>query len=120
MATTNAFRDFLFEQFAPLGEITSKAMFGGHCLYCDGIVFALLADNQVFLKVDAETKAEFEAAGLRAFRPFPDKDLVMSYYEAPADMFESEEGVRHWAGLAIAAGKRGRKGARKSKARKRV
>jgi DNA transformation protein len=106
MATTKAFLEFLVEQFAPLGAIDSKAMFGGHCLYCDGVVFALLAGNHLYLKVDNESRSIFEQQGLPAFRPFPDKDTVMSYHEAPADMFESAEALRYWAGLAIAAGRR--------------
>lgn len=106
MATTKAFLEFLFDQFAPLGSIDSKAMFGGHCLYCDGVVFALLTGNHLYLKVDKESRAIFDKQGLAAFRPFPDKDVVMSYHEAPADMFESAEAVQYWAGLAIAAGRR--------------
>lgn len=35
--------EFLKEWLAPLGEISARAMFGGHCLYCDGVVFALVA-----------------------------------------------------------------------------
>jgi DNA transformation protein len=112
LPTTNSFLDFLAEQFSPLGEITSRSMFGGHCLYCDGTVFALVAENEVYLKVDKETKAVFEAAGLKAFKPFPDKDGVMNYFQAPPAIFESSDALAHWGGLAIAAGKRGKKPAR--------
>ena len=71
--------EFLQEWLAPLGEITARAMFGGHCLYCDGLVFALVASQEVFLKVDAETRPTYEAIGARPFQPFPDKPEVMRY-----------------------------------------
>lgn len=100
------FLEYLKEQFAPLGEIHSRAMFGGHCLYCNGIVFALVAHQTVYFKVDAVNRPAFEAGGLAPFRPFADSDAVMQYYPAPAETFESLDGLRHWAGGAVAAGQR--------------
>ncbi len=118
MAKSNPYLDFLVEQFAPLGEIHSRAMFGGHCLYCNGIVFALVADQAVFLKVDAVNRPAFEALGLSPFRPFPDQDAVMQYYPAPAETFETLDGLREWAGGAIAAGQRAKKPAKKKAGKK--
>ena len=43
MPATPAYLDFLLEHLAPLGTITQRRMFGGHCLYCNGTVFALVA-----------------------------------------------------------------------------
>lgn len=109
MAKPSPYLAFLLEQFAPLGEIHSRAMFGGHCLYCNGVVFALVADQSVYLKVDAVNRPSFEALGLAPFRPFPDQEVVMQYYPAPAETFESVDGLREWAGGAIAAGARAKK-----------
>ena len=115
MTKANPYLEYLFEQLAPLGRITARAMFGGHCLYADGVVFALVADHELYLKVDAVSRPMFEARGLQAFRPFPDQDLVMSYYAAPAELFESAEVLREWGGAAVAAGFRA---ARKKKPKK--
>lgn len=109
MPNTPAFLEFLMEQFGVMGMITARSMFGGHCLYCDGTVFGLLAGNQVYLKVDAETRAEFEARGLKPFRPFDNQEMTMSYYAAPAEIFDSGDALRHWGGLAVAAGLRSSK-----------
>ena len=106
MGKIHPFLEYLKEQFAPLGEIYSRAMFGGHCLYCNGIVFALVAHQAVYLKVDVINRPAFEARGLTPFRPFPDSDAVIQYYPAPAETFESLDGLRDWAGGAVAAGQR--------------
>lgn len=106
MPARNTYLEFLLEQLAPLGEISSRAMFGGHCLYCDGVVFALVANNALFLKTDDANRTGFEARGLRAFRPFEDQDAVMSYYEAPPEIFEDSDAMRDWCGGAVAAGRR--------------
>ena len=120
MPANNPFLEFLHEQFAPLGEITSRAMFGGHCLYCDGFVFGLVANKQVFLKTDDVNRPEFEARGLPGFRPFDDQDVVMQYYEAPPEVYEDQDAMRHWCGGAVAASQRARvkkKGARGKRAK---
>lgn len=109
MRARNAYLEFLLEQFSPLGEITSKSMFGGYCLYCEGTVFALLADNALFLKADDENRQRFVDRGLKAFRPFPDKDVSMSYFEAPPEIFEDSDAMRDWVGESVAAGKRSAK-----------
>jgi DNA transformation protein len=106
MASRNAYVDFLVEQFSPLGEITTRAMFGGFCLYCDGVVFGLVADSSLYLKADAENRQLFEQRGLQPFRPFDDKPDVMSYYEAPAEIFEDPELMQCWVGGAVEAGRR--------------
>jgi len=50
-----------------LGRISTRAMFGGHGVYCDGVFFALIADDRLHLKVDAQTREAFAAAGCRPF-----------------------------------------------------
>jgi DNA transformation protein and related proteins len=120
MPARNPFLEFLHEQFAPLGQIDSRSMFGGYCLYCDGVVFGLVANNQVFLKADEVNRPDFEARNLPAFRPFDDQDVVMQYYEAPPEVYENHDAVRHWCGGALEAGRRSRvkkKGARGRRAR---
>jgi DNA transformation protein len=81
-------------------------MFGGHCLYCDGTVFALVAGSVLFLKVDEVNRPAFEARGLNAFKPFDDQDVTMSYYEAPPEIFEDSDAMKQWCGGAVEAGRR--------------
>lgn len=120
MPARNPFLEFVEEQFSPLGEISSRAMFGGFCLYCNGIVFALVANNQVFLKADDINRPDFEARSLPAFHPFEDQDVVMHYYQAPAEIYEDVDAMRQWCGGAAAAGGRAqsrKKGSRRKTAK---
>jgi DNA transformation protein len=119
MPARNPFLEFVLEQFSPLGEVSSRAMFGGYCLYCDGVVFGLVANNQVFLKVDEINRPDFQARNLPAFRPFDDQEVVMQYYQAPAEIYEDADAMRRWCGGALEAGKRARikkKGPRRKRA----
>jgi DNA transformation protein len=119
MPAPNPFLEFLQEQFSPLGDISCRSMFGGYCLYCDGVVFGLVANNEVFLKADDFNRPQFEARDLPAFRPFDDQDVVMQYYRAPAEIYEDADAMRRWCGGAVEAGKRARmkkKGPRRKRA----
>ena len=119
MGDRNPYVEFLTEQFEPVGDITSRAMFGGYCLYCDGTVFGLVMGNVLYLKADEQNRARFEDRGLRRFRPFKDRDESMSYYEAPAEIFEDPEAMKEWVGGATAAGRRASQ-SRQPRARKRT
>jgi DNA transformation protein len=107
MPARNAYVAFLQEQFAALGDVTARAMFGGYCLYCDGTVFALVADGALYLKADNVNREDFTGRGLKPFKPFPDRDEVMSYYEAPPEIFEDADAMRVWVGGGVQAGLRG-------------
>ncbi len=50
MASSREFVDFASGQLSAAGEITSKRMFGEYGLYCDGLFFAVICDNQLFIK----------------------------------------------------------------------
>jgi DNA transformation protein and related proteins len=114
MAAKNAYVEWIVEWLSPLGDIVPRAMMGGHIVYCDCVTFALVANNTLYLKADAGTRPKFEALGLKAFQPFPDKP-GMSYYTPPPEFFEDPDVMLQWGREAVAAGKRA-KAAKKPKA----
>ncbi len=100
--------DWAAEAVAPLGDPSWRAMMGGATLYCDGIAYAIVADDALWFKADALSDAEWEAAGARRFS-YPRKDgrvATMNYRDAPADAYDDPDAFRRWAALALAAGRR--------------
>ena len=51
------FHEFVIELFAPMGPVSVKRMFGGAGVFRDGLMFALIADDTLFLKTDAALRA---------------------------------------------------------------
>ncbi len=102
----SAYLDYILDWLSPLGDITSRAMMGGHILYSNGTVFALVAGNALFLKADDTTRPRFEALRLKPFQPFPDKPGTMQYYPPPAEFFEDADVMTEWGRGAVEAGKR--------------
>jgi len=95
---------------AGVGSVRARAMFGGHGIYCGEQMFALIADETLYLKVDEATQGAFEAEGSGPFI-WTGKDgrqVTMSYWEMPAEGMESPEGALRWARLGLEAAGRGK------------
>lgn len=56
MASKIEFVQYAAEQCRNAGEITYKKMFGDYGLYCDGKIFALVCDDEFFLKITSNVK----------------------------------------------------------------
>lgn len=98
------FVDFLHEVFADFGTISSRKMFGGHGIYHDGIMIALVADDTLYLKADATTEKLFIDYDLKPFEyDKGDKKIKMSYYLAPEEIYDDPEAASYWANLAYEA-----------------
>jgi DNA transformation protein len=113
MPVSPSYKTFVLEQLQVVGPVTAKAMFGGVGLYCQGLFFALIADDTLYLKVDDITRPEFERVGSRPFRPYGDDAYEMQYYELPADVLEDRSALLPWVQRAIEAARRKVAGKRK-------
>lgn len=108
MAVSASFLAFASDLLAPFGDISIRKMFGGAGVYCDGLFFALLDDEAIWLKVDDETRPAFERAGLQPFK-FEMKDgsmASMSYYGAPGEFYDDADETGRWTALALDAARR--------------
>lgn len=105
MAVSDGYRAYVLEQLDPAGMITSRRMFGGVGIYCDGHFFALIDDDTLYFKVDASTRPQFEAAGSTPFRPYGD-DRTMSYYTVPPDVLEDADELASWVRNAVGVARR--------------
>ena len=51
MASRIEYVEFIVDQLREAGEITYKKMFGEYGLYCDGKIFAVICDDQLYIKI---------------------------------------------------------------------
>jgi len=105
----DTFAAYCVELLAPLGAARARRMFGGHGLYLDELFVAIVAGEQLYLKVDARTQAAFERAGSRPFSyEAKGRRQSMSYWLAPEAALESAAQMQPWARLALEAALRAR------------
>ena len=101
------FTHYLQDLFSPLGDIEAKRMFGGYGIFMNDLMFGLVADEELYLKVDDQNRADFEALGLPAFMyPKKDKMVALSFCLAPADALENRDIAQQWGQKAYEAAKR--------------
>lgn len=71
MASREEFVKYVADQLGDAGEITYRKMFGEYGMYLDGRIFALICDDQLFVKItgagkkmrpDLEEKPPYEGA----------------------------------------------------------
>lgn len=96
------------EALEPMGAVTMRRMMGGATLYLDGTVFALLDQDELWLKADSESDSIWDLEGCDKFAvTFKDGKVdVMNYRRAPQDVYDDAEALQRWAALAVEAGLR--------------
>lgn len=106
------FADYCCELLSGIGPCTAKRMFGGFGISTSGLNVALLANlgggDKLWLKADAATRQQFEAAGCERFtyaitRQGERVAHSLNYYSAPEEAMESPELMTAWARLALGA-----------------
>ena len=109
MASSDDFVNHVSELLAPAGRVAIKRMFGGHGVYIDGLFMAIIADDELYLKADDVTRADFEAEDCAPFVYSKDgRDMVMHYYRAPGDAMDAPHLMQPWARRALEAALRAR------------
>ena len=119
MAASAEFIAFLKEQMAGFGAVSHRRMFGGAGLYRDGLIFALVVEEALYLKADAENRAQFEAEDLQPFT-YQTKHgdrAVMSYWRCPERCLDDADAMTEWCRIAWGAALRARAPAPKRKAK---
>ena len=104
MAVGAEFRDFVLDLLAPLRP-SARRMFGGVGIMRDGVMFALLSGDAMYLRVDERTRAKFEAEGCGPFsyQRAGREVSIGSYYAVPERLYDEPEALVEWAREAIGA-----------------
>lgn len=108
MAVSESYLFFVEEQLGRVAAVRSRRMFGGVGLYADDVFFAVIADDELYLKVDDETREAYIARGMEPFRPYKDA-RSMEYYQLPAEILEDVDELSVWARDAVEAALRAKR-----------
>lgn len=93
----------LLDELAPLGNVTSKTMFGGCGVFEDGVMFALVdSSGDAFLRADDATAPEFAEAGSEAHGRMP-------YWRIPKAVLDNAAALMQWATTARDAARAAKK-----------
>ena len=108
MVASDNFAEFLREQLAPLGRVTMRRMFGKTGVFHDGLMFGMVTDNMLYLRVDDHNRAAFKEA--ESFPPLSYEKkggtIDLSFWRAPERLFDEPDELLIWARAALAAARR--------------
>jgi DNA transformation protein and related proteins len=104
--------EFIVELFAPFGSVTVRRMFGGAGLFSEGLMFGLVFDGAIFLRVDDASIPDFEREGSAPFVYTRAKSAgrvgrhSLSYWRLPERLYDDPEELVSWARRALAIAER--------------
>ena len=95
--------EFIRELFAPFRPVTVRRMFRSAGIFCDGIMFGLVSDGTIFLKVDATSIPDFEREGCRPFTYTRGERgrVELPYWRLPERLYDDPDELAAWAGRAL-------------------
>ncbi len=108
MVASDSFAEFLREQLAPLGRVTLRRMFGKTGAFCDGVMFGMVTDNMLYLRLDDRNRAAFEEALSSPLLSYEKKGstIDLAFCRAPERLFDEPDELVAWARLALEAARR--------------
>lgn len=89
------YADYIVDKLSGIGDVSSRAMFGGYGIFNEGLMFALISDGVLYFKVDDSNREMYEKAGSSKFQH------GISYWEIPTEVFEDTIRLYEWANISI-------------------
>jgi DNA transformation protein len=105
LANSSDYIAHVLELARPTAGMTARPMFGGHGLYVDGVIVAIVIDDIVYFKTDTANRGEFAALSLEPFVYVTKRGerTLTSYHRAPDEALESPAAMGKWLRSALGA-----------------
>jgi len=108
MVASDGFAEFLREQLSPLGRLTMRRMFGKTGVFCDGLMFGMITDDTLYVRVDDHNRAVFKEAEAAPPLNYDKKRLTidLSFWCVPERLPDEPDELVLWARAALGAAQR--------------
>ena len=108
MVASADFVEFIEEQLAPLGLISTRRMFGKTGVFLGGVMFGMVADNVLYVRVDDLNRATFKEA--EAYPPLSyakqGETIDLAFWRVPERLMDEPDELVAWARAALASARR--------------
>lgn len=108
MVASASFAEFLREQLAPLGHISMRRMFGKTGVFCQGVMFGMVTEDTLYVRVDDHNRATFREAESSPPLNYAKKgtSIDLSFWRVPERLIDEPDELVAWAHAALAAAHR--------------
>lgn len=96
------FAAFVADLLQPMGPVVARRMFSGSGLFCDGLMFALIINDVLYLKADEANQPQFEAEGMGPFLyTARGRSIAINYWRAPERLMDEPDDLVAWSRAAL-------------------
>ena len=108
MVASPDFAEFLREQLEPIGRVSMRRMFGKTGVFCDGVMFGMVTDNTLYVRVDDQNRAVFKEAESSPPLNYRKKGetIDLAFWRVPERLIDEPDELVAWARAALAAAHR--------------
>jgi DNA transformation protein len=112
LAFSQRFATEIIDQLGEVGELTARRMFGALGLYANGVIFGMIVDETLYLRLDKAGFGALRRLGGTPLRPVSRKPDLESarYISVPLEMLEDRDELIAWVSHAIEVAQRSKKG----------
>lgn len=104
MRVKSSLASYVAEQLAPLGRISSRAIFGGVGVFIDERLLGIVMGEKLYLHTDKSNLDDYVARGMPQFKPYPNAfDLTTDHHEVPLEVVNDAEQLKVWGERALNA-----------------
>lgn len=106
MPQDTEFHDYVvYDVLEGIPGITSRKMFSGFGIYKDGIIFAIIADSNLYFRADSKSQPDFKKLQCEPFQ-YERKGKIATlknYWRLPDEIIENKEKIFEWVEEAVRA-----------------
>jgi DNA transformation protein len=108
MTASDDFAEFLREQLEPIGRVSMRRMFGKTGVFCDGVMFGMVTDNTLYVRVDDQNRGIFKEAESSPPLNYRKKGetIDLAFWRVPERLIDEPDELVAWARAALAAARR--------------
>jgi DNA transformation protein len=108
LVASDSFAEFLREQLAPLGRLTMRRMFGKTGVFCNGLMFGMVTNDTLYVRVDDRSRTVFREAESVAPLNYEKqgRTIDLAFWRVPEHLLDEPDELVVWARAALAAARR--------------
>ena len=103
MALSEDYKTFILDQLPGFGAFEIKNQFGGTALLSEGVAFAKIKHDKLWLKVDNTNIDDFVKHSMPQYTYGKDGSRKLNFYEAPCEIIEDRDQLVKWAKKSLKA-----------------
>ena len=109
---SSEFHDYvMYDVLEGIPGVTSRKMFSGYGIYQKSIIFAIIADGDLYFRTDEKGRSRFERYGSEPFsyKRKGKTATLKNYWRLPEEIMEDKEKIFEWVEDAVRASKERKK-----------